>query len=159
VYPVGQMSRRKVNQDRQTVPRIPPAIALARTVNAEHVQTARSNMPLEADIANLADVFKLLGEPSRVRILIALLNGPMCVRDLAAAIDLSESAASHALRLLRAHRVVEVHRSGRVAHYEIADSHVRVLLELGLEHVDHTIMLHAAPPTAPSGTFNGQTLC
>lgn len=111
-------------------------------VDAAHVAIVRATMPSEADVADLADVFGLLGEPSRVRILIALLNGRMCVRDLAAAIDLSESAASHALRLLRAHRVVEVHRSGRIAYYELADSHVRVLLELGLEHVGHTVITH-----------------
>ena len=116
--------------------RVPPM------VDAAHVATVRATMPAEGDVADLADVFGLLGEPSRVRILIALLNGRMCVRDLAAAIDLSESAASHALRLLRAHRVVEVHRSGRIAYYELADSHVRVLLELGLEHVGHTAITH-----------------
>ncbi|MCI4658478.1 ArsR/SmtB family transcription factor [Cryobacterium zhongshanensis] len=115
-------------------------------------------MPSVQNVADLSDVFGLLGEPNRVRILISLLNGPMCVRDLAAAINLSESAVSHALRLLRTHRVVEVHRTGRVAHYEIADSHVRDLLELGLEHVGHTILIHVtaaettrecAPETIP----------
>jgi DNA-binding transcriptional ArsR family regulator len=102
-------------------------------------------MPSVADIVDLSDVFGLLGEPSRVRILISLLDGSMCVRDLAAAIDLSESAVSHALRLLRAHRVVDVQRVGRTAHYKIADSHVRDLLELGLAHVGHTILIHPAP--------------
>ncbi len=105
-------------------------------------------MPAEADVTDLADVFGLLGEPSRVRILIALLEGQMCVRDIAATIELSESAVSHALRLLRAHRVVEVHRSGRIAYYELADAHVRLLLELGLQHVGHTVLVHAAPGTS-----------
>ncbi|MDH6532943.1 DNA-binding transcriptional ArsR family regulator [Aurantimicrobium minutum] len=119
------------------------SLAPMRTIDAEHVALVRASMPSVEDVADLSDVFGLLGEPNRARILISLLNGPMCVRDLAAAINLSESAVSHALRLLRAHRVVEVHRTGRVAHYTIADSHVRDLLEIGLEHVGHTILIHA----------------
>lgn len=101
-------------------------------------------MPGIADITDLADVFSLLGDPGRVRILIALLAGRMAVRDIAAVVDLSESAVSHALRLLRAHRVVDVTRDGRNAYYALADSHVRILLELGLEHVGHTVLLHPA---------------
>ncbi|WP_308287696.1 MULTISPECIES: metalloregulator ArsR/SmtB family transcription factor [Cryobacterium] len=152
-YAVEDMSAR--NEGRSAVPFETSTVTpVARMVDVEQVLAARSNMPAESDVADLADVFGLLGEPSRVRILIALLNGRMCVRDLAAAIDLSESAVSHALRLLRAHRVVEVHRIGRIAYYEIADSHVRVLLELGLEHVGHTILLHPATPTS-----DGQNAC
>lgn len=108
-------------------------------------------MPTTGDIIDLADVFSLLGDPGRVRILIALLAGPMAVRDIAAVVDLSESAVSHALRLLRAHRVVDVTRDGRNAYYALADSHVRVLLELGLEHVGHTVLLHPAGDPAVEG--------
>lgn len=119
------------------------SFAPMRTIDAAHVAVVRASLPSVANVADLSDVFGLLGEPNRVRILISLLNGPMCVRDLAATINLSESAVSHALGLLRSHRVVEVHRTGRVAHYQIADSHVRDLLELGLEHVGHTVLIHA----------------
>lgn len=114
-------------------------------LDREQVTRAKSLMPSDADILDLADVFGLLGEPSRMRTLIALLHGSMCVRDLAAVVGLSESAMSHSLRLLRAHRVVNVHRDGRVAHYALADTHVRALLELGLAHIDHTALLHPAP--------------
>lgn len=99
-------------------------------------------MPAAREIVDLADVFSLLGDPGRVRILIALLAGRMAVRDIAAVVELSESAVSHALRLLRAHRVVDVERDGRNAYYALADSHVRVLLQLALEHVGHTVLLH-----------------
>lgn len=115
-----------------------------RAIDSDRVALARTTMPESPDVVDLADVFALLGEPNRVRILISLLGGPMCVRDLAAVIGLSESAVSHALRLLRMHRVVEVVRSGRVAHYTIADSHVRDLLERGLEHIGHTVLVHSA---------------
>jgi ArsR family transcriptional regulator, lead/cadmium/zinc/bismuth-responsive transcriptional repressor len=101
-------------------------------------------MPSGEDVADLADVFHLLGDPNRVRILIALAGGRMAVRDVAAVVELSESAVSHALRLLRAHRVVSVEREGRVAYYVLADQHVRELLRLALEHVGHTVLLHPA---------------
>ncbi|WP_354476609.1 metalloregulator ArsR/SmtB family transcription factor [Marisediminicola sp. UYEF4] len=113
-------------------------------------------MPSRADIADLADVFGLLGEPTRVRLLIALLPGRMRVRDLAAVVGLSESATSHALRLLRAHRVVDVHRTGRTAEYDLSDAHVRTLLELGLDHVGHTMLLHVArAPDSADSTESG----
>ena len=121
-----------------------------RGVHLEQVAGARAGMPAARDILDLADVFSLLGDPGRVRILIALLGGRMAVRDIAAVVDLSESAVSHALRLLRAHRVVDVTRDGRNAYYALADSHVRVLLELGLEHVGHTVLLH--PADGPGGS-------
>jgi DNA-binding transcriptional ArsR family regulator len=116
-----------------------------RLVNPEQVARVRAAMPTPEDVADLADVFSLLGEPGRVRILIALLPGRMSVRDLAAVVEMSESGASHALRLLRAHRVVDVHREGRVAYYALADSHVRALIDLALEHVGHTVLLHTTP--------------
>jgi ArsR family transcriptional regulator, lead/cadmium/zinc/bismuth-responsive transcriptional repressor len=113
-----------------------------RMIDAAHVDAVRARMPAEADVADLADVFGLLSDPGRVRILTALLEGEMCVCDLAATSGLSESAVSHALRLLRAHRVVEVRRDGRVAYYTLADAHVRMLLDVGLTHVGHTTLVH-----------------
>ncbi|UKA56735.1 metalloregulator ArsR/SmtB family transcription factor (plasmid) [Arthrobacter sp. FW305-BF8] len=95
-------------------------------------------MPANGEVADLAVVFGLLSDPGRVRILIALLEGEMCVCDLAATTGLSESAVSHALRLLRGPRVVAVRRAGRMAYYSLADAHVRMLLDLGLTHVGHT---------------------
>ena len=110
----------------------------SRVVHAEAVERARATA-LDAEKALvLADIFGLLGDANRLRLLLALLEaGEMCVGDLAAVTDHSESAASHALRLLRAHRVVAVRRSGRLAYYRLADDHVRLLLELAVEHVRH----------------------
>jgi DNA-binding transcriptional ArsR family regulator len=113
-----------------------------RVVDADRVAAVRAAMPSERDVTDLADVFGLLSDPGRLRLLVALLEGEMCVCDLAAAADLSESAASHALRLLRAHRVVEVRKDGRRARYRLADSHVRMLLDLALTHVGHTTAVH-----------------
>lgn len=96
----------------------------------------------DADIADLADVFGLLADPGRLRLLAALRGGERRAGELAAAAGMSESAASHALRILRAHRVVAVRRSGRMAFYCLADEHVRMLLEVALEHVEHSDLVH-----------------
>ena len=117
------------------------------SIHPQQVAQVRASMPRNQEIVDLADVFSLLGDSGRVRILIALLAGRMAVRDIATVVEQSESAVSHALRLLRAHRVVEVDREGRFAYYALADAHVRVLIELALEHVGHTgLPLDASSP-------------
>jgi ArsR family transcriptional regulator, lead/cadmium/zinc/bismuth-responsive transcriptional repressor len=100
-------------------------------------------MPEQGAVVDLADVFSLLGDPGRLRLLVALLEaGELCVCDLAAVTGMSESSVSHALRLLRAHRVVSVSRRGRMAYYRLDDGHVRMLLDLGLTHAGHTSAIH-----------------
>ena len=106
-------------------------------VGAGRVGVISAAMPPAAQVAELADVFGLLADPGRLRVLVALLDGETCVSDLAAVALASESAVSHHLRLLRAHRVVEVRRSGRMAYYRLADAHVRLLLDLALTHIGH----------------------
>ncbi|MDA8319132.1 MAG: metalloregulator ArsR/SmtB family transcription factor [Actinomycetota bacterium] len=102
------------------------------------VAAVHAALPPQDTVTNLADLFALLGEPGRLRLLAALAEaGELCVCDLAAACGLSESAASHALRLLRAHRVVSVTRRGRMAYYRLDDAHVRTLLGTGLAHAGH----------------------
>lgn len=108
-----------------------------RIVDRERVATVVGAMPSDDDIAGLADVFGLLADPGRLRVLVALLEGEMCVCDLAAVARTSESAVSHHLRLLRAHRVVQVRRAGRMAYYRLADAHVRLLLDVALTHIGH----------------------
>jgi ArsR family transcriptional regulator, lead/cadmium/zinc/bismuth-responsive transcriptional repressor len=111
-----------------------------RVVDAERVVAVLQRLPGDALVTQLAGVFDLLGDPSRVRLLISLLEGgELCVCDLAATSGLSESATSHALRLLRAHGVVEARRAGRMMHYSLRDGHVRLLLDVALEHVRHDL--------------------
>ena len=110
-----------------------------KLVDPVKVAQVAEAMPGEGAVSDLADVFCLLGEPGRLRLLVALLEaGELCVCDLASVTGMSESAVSHALRLLRAHRVVSVNRRGRMAFYRLADGHVRMLLDLGLTHTGHT---------------------
>jgi DNA-binding transcriptional ArsR family regulator len=117
---------------------------LARVVDRERVAAVRGAMPSDEDVEQVADVFALLGDPSRLRLLVALLEGgEMCVCDLAAAAGMSESAASHAVRWLRAHRIVSSpRRQGRMMYYRLDDAHVRMLLDLALTHTQHTEAMH-----------------
>ena len=86
----------------------------------------------------MAELFKLLGDPTRARLLYALLDaGELCVNDLADTIEMPESSVSHALRLLRTARIVRHRRDGRMIYYALDDAHVRQLLELSAEHLRH----------------------
>jgi DNA-binding transcriptional ArsR family regulator len=87
-------------------------------------------------LESVAEVFKLLGDPTRVRLLDALSHGERCVCDLAALAGLSESAVSHQLRLLRTSRLVRVRRTGRLAFYSLDDHHVIGLLHDTRKHVE-----------------------
>ncbi len=85
----------------------------------------------------MADLFALLADRTRLALLAELRDrGELCVTDLAAAVAISESAVSHALRLLRAHAIVETRREGRWVYYSLADEHVRVLLDATIEHLE-----------------------
>ncbi len=109
-----------------------------KLVDPERVRAVQASLP-EADVVDaLAEVFGLLSDPNRLRLLASLLEGgELCVCDLAAAAGMAESTTSHALRLLRAHRVVKARRAGRMMHYSLRDGHVRMLLDVALEHVRH----------------------
>ncbi|WP_020555729.1 ArsR/SmtB family transcription factor [Embleya scabrispora] len=121
---------------------------MAQPVDADLVDSVRSRLPDGPHLAETADVFALLGDPGRLTLLVALLEGELCVRDLAAACGQGESAVSHQLRLLRAHQVVTVRRAGRLAYYRLADAHVRLLLDVALAHIGH------APATDHTGCAN-----
>ncbi len=102
------------------------------------VEEATSSL-IGVDVAgDLAELFRLLGDPTRVRILFALLAaGELCVRDLATVVETSETKVSQALRLLRGAGVVRNRRDGRNVIYRLDDAHVRTMLEISHEHVAH----------------------
>lgn len=92
---------------------------------------------LQADtVVALADIFKVLGDPTRVRILDVLSRGEKCVCHLAQLLGLTESAVSHQLRLLRNTRIVRTRREGRLIYYSIDDKHVLTVFRQGLRHVE-----------------------
>ncbi len=119
-----------------------------RLVDRERVFAVQQAMPSDENVEQAADVFALLGDPNRLRLLVALLAaGEMCVCDLAVVTGMSESAASHAVRWLRAHRIVSSpRRQGRMMYYRLEDAHVRMLLDLALTHSQHTVALHPERP-------------
>src|SRR5512135_1700509 len=101
-----------------------------QVVDTGKVAMVQAALPVDEEIVALADVLGLFGDPTRLRLLVALSEaGEMCVGDLAAATGTAESTVSHALRLLRAHRIVQVRRAARMAFYRLADAHVRLLLD------------------------------
>ncbi|WP_141584169.1 helix-turn-helix transcriptional regulator [Actinomadura sp. WMMA1423] len=117
---------------------IAPEACAVRVVDAAKVAAVSASLPDGETITELAQVFGLLSDPGRLRVITALLaGGEMCVCDIAASCGHSESSVSHALRLLRANRVVRVRRAGRMAYYRLDDTHVRLLLDLALTHVGH----------------------
>jgi DNA-binding transcriptional ArsR family regulator len=87
-------------------------------------------------VATLAETFRALGDPTRVRVLDALSRAELCVCDLATLLGLSESATSHQLRLLRSLRLVRTRRAGRMVFYALDDDHITRLFAQGLEHVE-----------------------
>lgn len=121
----------------------PEVVALdrcsVRMVDADRVEAARKRLPADDELEGLTGLFRLLGDATRARLLYALLEtGELCVCDLAASIDATETTVSQALRLLRTAGVVRARRAGRMMHYRLDDAHVRMLLDLSREHLRHT---------------------
>lgn len=109
-----------------------------RSVDPARVAAVRERLVDVDEAGRVADLFKLLADPTRTRLLHALLEGgELCVCDLAETIGAPESSVSHALRLLRTAGIVRNRRAGRVIYYSLDDAHVRLLLDLSLEHLRH----------------------
>ena len=109
-----------------------------RVIDADRVSATRARVIQQGQADQVAEVFRLLGDPGRVRMLCALEEaGELCVCDLAAVVAMAESSVSHSLRLLRAAGIVRHRRSGRQVFYSLEDAHVRLLLDVTVEHVRH----------------------
>ena len=105
----------------------------------ERLTLIRSSVPSGEESIRLAAVFRLIGDPTRARILYALLeSGELCVGDLSTVVGMSETAVSHALRLLRTAGIVRRRRLSRMAYYSLQDAHVSTLLELARDHLRHS---------------------
>ena len=106
-------------------------------VDPERVAAVAERLPDERESQRLAETFRVLSDPGRVRLIVALLEGELCVCDLAAVTALSETACSHNLRLLRSARLVRYRKQGRNVYYALDDAHIRQLLDVGLQHLAH----------------------
>ena len=106
-----------------------------RVVHINRVNRARDEAIPDQEIDRLSQTYKVLGDPTRLKIVMALGGGEMCVCDLAAFLDLTESAVSHQLRRLRDMSLIKKRREGQILFYSLDDDHVADLLAIGLEHV------------------------
>lgn len=106
-----------------------------RIVHPERVRMAQRDASPEEELERLALIYKVLGDPSRLKIVMALRREEMCVCDLAALTGISESAVSHQLRRLKDLALVKTRRDGQVVYYTLDDKHVVLLLDIGLRHV------------------------
>lgn len=106
-----------------------------RSIHKERINAARRDMLPVGETDSMAALFKAMGDPSRLKILWALEKGEMCVCDMAALLECSESATSHQLRLLRQMALVCNRRQGQVLYYRLNDDHVYQFMHIALEHV------------------------
>jgi ArsR family transcriptional regulator len=104
-------------------------------IHEEAVSRVREVMPPAEDFYDLANLYKMFSDSTRVRILWALNCGKMCVCDLAVLLNMTKSAVSHQLKSLRLAKLVTYERQGKVVFYALADSHVRDIFEKGFEHI------------------------
>lgn len=120
------------------VTKVTPIDACPRMVDPARVASVRSWMPDASTVEEVASAFGVLADPARLRIVLALLEaGELCVCDVAAAAAVSETSASQHLRVLRSSNTVRKRRDGRVVYYALADGHVRMLIDIALEHSRH----------------------
>jgi DNA-binding transcriptional ArsR family regulator len=115
-------------------------------IQAEAVAEARASMPAEQLLTLVVELFQALADPTRARILYALTRQPLCVRDLAILVGVSESAVSHQLRLLRGRRLVKPRQEGNIVYYALDDHHLAALFREAEYHADH---VHSEIPDHP----------
>jgi len=105
-------------------------------IHEEIVSMVKSKMPLEESLYDLAEFFKVFGDTTRIKILWALAEAEMCVCDIAALLNMTQSAISHQLRVLKQARLVKNRKSGKSVYYSLDDVHVKQIFEQGLIHIN-----------------------
>ena len=94
------------------------------------------DLPEEETLYDLAELFKIFGDSTRIKILYALFEAELCVNDIAEQLNLSQTAVSHQLRILRQNKLVSGRKEGKNVRYSLADDHVRTIIDMGLEHIE-----------------------
>ncbi len=108
---------------------------MTKGIHRDIIRAVRKAMPDPIHLYDLADLFKLFGDSTRLGILWALSESEMCVCDLCALLQMKQPAVSHQLKNLKQSRVVKARRDGKVVYYSLDDEHIRKLLNLGMEHL------------------------
>lgn len=107
-------------------------------IHTDRIESVRNTLIPGGKVLELAELFKTLGDPTRVRIMDALAKNEFCVCDLAELLELSQSATSHQLRVLRSNHLVKYRREGKMVYYSLDDEHVMSLYHEGLEHISES---------------------
>ena len=102
----------------------------------EIVEKVQKEMPSEDTLYDLTELFRIFGDSTRIRILYVLFEAEMCVCDIAQLLNMTQSAISHQLRILKQSRLVKSRRDGKAVFYSLADSHVRSIINQGIEHIE-----------------------
>lgn len=105
------------------------------SLHIDRLQFVKEHLPEEESLYDLAELFKVFGDSTRIRILYVLFESEVCVCDLAAALQMSQSAISHQLRILKTSKLVKSRREGKSIFYSLADEHVRTIINQGMEHI------------------------
>ena len=104
-------------------------------VHADIVKNVQEHMPREEELRDLADFFKVFVDTTMIRILRTLFQREMCVCDLAQTLDMTQSAISHQLRILKQMKLVANRREGKTVFYSLADGHIKTIMDQGMEHI------------------------
>jgi len=112
-----------------------PAVCDCTVIHEDIVNAVKKAMPESEGIHNLADFFKILGDSTRIGILSALQRSEMCVCDISALLDMTQSAVSHQLRILKQARLVRYRKDGKIVYYSLDDNHVEKILSIGRTHL------------------------
>ncbi len=104
-------------------------------VHEQAVARVSGEMPDDEQLYDLAELFKVFGDSTRIKILYALFEAELCVCDIAQLLKLTQSAVSHQLRVLKSSRLVKPRRDGKTVFYSLADDHVRKIIAQGMEHI------------------------
>ena len=105
-------------------------------VHKDLVSQVLNRMPDEDELYDLAELFKVFGDSTRIRILTVLFGEEMCVCDIAEALQMNQSAVSHQLKILKNAKLIKNRREGKLVYYALADDHVSTILAMGLEHIE-----------------------
>ena len=105
-------------------------------VHEELVEKVNRGMPKEEELYDLAELFKVFGDSTRIRILFVLFEAEVCVCDLAEVLHMTQSAISHQLKILKQAKLVSARREGKSVFYALADEHVRTIIAMGREHIE-----------------------
>lgn len=105
-------------------------------IHEDLLKIVNDTMPEETELYDLAELFKVFGDSTRIRILFVLFEAEVCVCDLAKLLNMTQSAISHQLRILKANKLVNSRREGKSVFYSLADGHVRTIIAQGREHIE-----------------------